>query len=152
MKYERLVQSPIGPLTLEGTEEAVTALRFGDQYRGGETSPLLERAALELAEYFGGGRKTFTVPLSPAGTPFQRRVWEALRAIPYGSTATYGEIAEQVGSPRAFRAVGAANHCNPLPIFLPCHRVLGKNGALTGYAGGLEAKRTLLDLEGVHFQ
>ena len=115
----------------------------------GET-PLTGQAALELDEYFSGRRKTFTVPLSPHGTEFQLAVWKALRDIPYGQTRTYGEIAAAVGRPRAARAVGMANHDNPLLIFTPCHRVVGKNGALTGFACGLEVKRRLLELEGTH--
>ncbi len=112
----------------------------------GET-PLTRQAAAELDEYFAGKRTAFTVPLSPHGTDFQQAVWEALRAIPYGRTRTYGEIAVAVGRPRAARAVGMANHDNPLLIFTPCHRVVGKNGALTGFACGLEVKRWLLELE-----
>lgn len=112
----------------------------------GET-PLTLQAAAELEEYFAGKRQKFTVPLSPHGTEFQQAVWEALRAIPYGETRTYGEIAAAVGRPRAARAVGMANHDNPLLIFTPCHRVVGKNGALTGFACGLEVKRRLLELE-----
>lgn len=114
----------------------------------GET-PLTLRAAAELEEYFAGRRRVFTVPLSPRGMPFQLAVWQALRDIPYGQTRTYGEIAAAVGRPKAARAVGMANHDNPLLIFTPCHRVLGKNGALTGFACGLEVKRRLLELEGV---
>ena len=113
----------------------------------GET-PLTLQAAAELDEYFAGKRTAFTVPLSPHGTQFQQAVWEALRAIPYGQTRTYGEIAAAVGRPRAARAVGMANHDNPLLIFTPCHRVVGKNGSLTGFACGLEVKRQLLELEG----
>lgn len=113
----------------------------------GET-PITLQAAEELEEYFAGKRQTFTVPLSPHGTDFQQSVWEALRAIPYGETRTYGEIAAAAGRPRAARAVGMANHDNPLLIFTPCHRVVGKNGALTGFACGLEVKRRLLELEG----
>lgn len=113
----------------------------------GET-PLTLRAAAELEEYFAGERKVFTVPLSPHGMPFQLAVWQALRAIPYGQTRTYGEIAAAVGRPKAARAVGMANHDNPLLIFTPCHRVVGKNGGLTGFACGLEVKRRLLELEG----
>lgn len=115
--------------------------------RSGET-PLTLWAAAELEEYFAGGRKAFAVPLSPHGTPFQLAVWQALRDIPYGQTRTYGEIAAAVGRPRAARAVGMANHDNPLLIFIPCHRVVGKNGGLTGFACGLEVKRRLLELEG----
>lgn len=145
-----LIDTPIGPLTLESDGQAVTALRFGIH---GETSPLpcpvLATAARELAEYFAGQRRNFTVPLSPAGTDFQKKVWDALLSIPYGETATYGQIAQRVGNPKACRAVGMANHVNPLPIFIPCHRVVGSSGNLTGYAGGLETKRFLLRLE--HF-
>ena len=113
----------------------------------GET-PLTLQGAEELGEYFAGTRKVFTVPLSPHGTEFQLAVWEALRVIPYGETRTYGEIAAAVGRPKAARAVGMANHDNPLLIFTPCHRVVGKNGVLTGFACGLEVKRRLLELEG----
>ena len=113
----------------------------------GETA-LTAWAAGELEEYFGRRRNTFTVPLSPYGTRFQLAVWRALREIPYGQTRTYGEIAGAVGRPRAARAVGMANHDNPLLIFTPCHRVVGKGGALTGFACGLEVKRRLLELEG----
>lgn len=115
----------------------------------GET-PLTRRAAAELGEYFAGARKSFTVPLSPHGTAFQLAVWQALRDIPYGRTRTYGEIAAAVGRPRAARAVGMANHDNPLLIFTPCHRVVGKNGSLTGFACGLEVKARLLELERLH--
>lgn len=114
----------------------------------GETS-ITGQAAVELEEYFSGRRNTFTVSLSPHGTQFQCAVWKALRDIPYGQTRTYGEIAAIVGRPKAARAVGMANHDNPLMIFTPCHRVVGKNGSLTGFACGLEVKRSLLELEGV---
>lgn len=113
----------------------------------GETE-LTRWAAAELDEYFSGRRTTFTVPLSPRGTPFQLAVWAALRAIPFGQTRTYGEIAAGVGRPKAARAVGMANHHNPLLIFTPCHRVVGRGGSLTGFACGLEVKRALLALEG----
>ena len=98
-------------------------------------------------EYFAGARRVFTVPLAPAGTPFQRLVWDALREIPYGATATYGEIAAAVGSPKAFRAVGMANHQNPIFIAVPCHRVIGAGGKLVGYGGGLDMKEALLQME-----
>lgn len=146
--YQLLVQSPVGQLTLSGTEAAVTALAFGDERTEGDRPcPLLERAAGELADYFEGARREFTVPLDPAGTPFQRRVWAALGEIPYGETASYGEIAARLGNPRACRAVGMANHRNPIAILIPCHRVVGAGGALTGYAGGLDRKERLLALE-----
>lgn len=113
----------------------------------GET-PLTAQGAAELDEYFSGRRKMFSVALSPYGTEFQRSVWQALRAVPYGETRSYGEIAAAVGRPRAARAVGMANHDNPLLIFTPCHRIVGSSGALTGFAYGLEVKRRLLELEG----
>lgn len=148
-EYTLLLDSPLGPLTLCSDGDAVTALHFGIR---GETSPLpspvLTRAARELAEYFAGKRQRFTVPLDPGGTPFQRQVWRALAAIPYGETCTYAHIAAAIGRPRACRAVGMANHRNPLPIFIPCHRVVGSGGSLTGYAGGLDRKAFLLRLEG----
>lgn len=148
-EYTLLLDSPLGPLTLCSDGDAVTALHFGTR---GETSPLpspvLTRAARELAEYFAGKRQRFTVPLAPGGTPFQRQVWRALAAIPYGETCTYAHIAAAIGRPRACRAVGMANHRNPLPIFIPCHRVVGSGGSLTGYAGGLDRKAFLLRLEG----
>lgn len=144
-----LCPSPIGPLTLYGTAEALTALDFGDTREEGRDlpSPLLERACLELEEYFRGTRRRFSVPLAPAGTAFQRRIWDALLEIPYGETASYGEIAARIGAPRSCRAVGGANHRNPLPVVIPCHRVIGADGSLTGYAGGLERKTLLLGLE-----
>jgi len=141
------VPSAIGPLTLSGGPDGLTGLDFGDHADGGESCPLLERAAAELAAYFAGERRVFTVPLAPVGTDFQLRVWAALREIPFGETTTYGEIAARIGNPRACRAVGQANNRNPLPIFIPCHRVIGAGGRLTGYAGGLEVKRRLLELE-----
>lgn len=109
--------------------------------------PLLAQAARELGEYFDGIRRTFTFPISLQGTPFQKEVWRALRSIPYGETRTYGQIAAQIGRPKAVRAVGMANHRNPLPIVVPCHRVVGADGSLTGYAGGLDIKTLLLRLE-----
>jgi len=111
--------------------------------------PLLTEAVLQLNQYFARQREVFTVPLCPSGTPFQLRVWKALDKIPYGHTRSYMDLARALGTPGAVRAVGAANGRNPLPIFLPCHRVIGSNGSLTGYGGGLEVKRALLQLEGV---
>jgi methylated-DNA-[protein]-cysteine S-methyltransferase len=109
--------------------------------------PVFVAARTQLAEYFAGTRTTFDLPLDPRGTAFQRQVWDALRAIPYGSTKSYGQIADEIGAPGAARAVGAANHDNPLAIVVPCHRVLGADGSLVGFAGGLAQKRALLDLE-----
>ena len=143
-------ETPFGPMALEG-ETALTRLwlpgTLPDLRGRGEETPLLRAAREALLAYFAGERRGFDLPLDPAGTDFQRAVWEALRAIPYGGTRTYGEIAAAVGRPKAVRAVGQANHVNPLPIFIPCHRVVGTGGALTGYAGGLDRKRALLALE-----
>lgn len=102
----------------------------------------------QLAEYFAGERRDFDLPLSPEGTPFERSVWEELRRIPFGETRSYGEIAQAIGRPGAARAVGRANGANPIPIVVPCHRVIGSNGSLTGFGGGLEAKSRLLEIEG----
>ena len=145
---------PIGTLGLIDDGQGLSRVFLRREGEGcdlpeGETA-LTAWAAGELEEYFDGQRKRFTVPLSPHGTRFQLVVWQALRDIPYGQTRTYGEIAAAVGSPHAARAVGMANHDNPLLIFTPCHRVLGKSGALTGFACGLEVKRRLLELEGAH--
>lgn len=140
----------IGKLTLVADEESVKEIRFGWEIKEGEKEenhPLLQWTRRELEEYFQGKRKEFSVPLKPDGTEFQKKVWKALTEIPYGETRTYGEVAAAVGNDKASRAVGMANHCNPIPVIIPCHRVIGKNGKLTGYAGGLEKKTALLDLE-----
>ena len=144
---------PIGTLGLMDDGQGLSRVflrREGVSYDfpEGETA-LTAQAAGELEEYFERRRSSFTVPLSPHGTQFQLAVWRALREIPYGQTRTYGEIAAAVGRPKAARAVGMANRDNPLLIFTPCHRVVGKDGALTGFACGLEVKRRLLELEGV---
>lgn len=142
---------PIGVLGLmddgRGLSRVFLRREDGEPAAGAGETPLTLQAAAELDEYFMGKRKAFTVPLSPGGTVFQSAVWQALRDIPYGQTRTYGEIAAAVGRPRAARAVGMANHDNPLLIFTPCHRVVGKDGSLTGFACGLEVKRQLLELE-----
>lgn len=154
MKECLTVSSPVGPLTLVASAEALYAIRFGAEIPGGcirrtetDALPLLRQAARELGEYFAGSRRDFTLPLAPQGTPFQQAVWTALRTIPYGQTFTYRQIAARIGRPRSCRAVGMANHRNPLPIVIPCHRVVGSGGALTGYAGGLPVKEFLLNLE-----
>lgn len=147
--------SPIGRLELVERGGAVVAIRFdapadGDprHERGG--SPVLAEAHRQLTEYFEGTRREFDLPLRPVGTDFQRRVWDVLATIPWGTTTTYGSIADRLGlPPGASRAVGAANGANPVPIVLPCHRVVGADGTLTGYAGGLERKAELLRLEHV---
>lgn len=112
-----------------------------------QSSPLTDRVAQQLKEYFQGQRQTFDLPLRAKGTPFQEKVWQALSQIPYGQTRTYKEIAEAIGNPKATRAVGMANNRNPLAIVVPCHRVIGTNGQLTGYAGGIHIKAHLLELE-----
>lgn len=144
------VETMFGPMILEG-EQALTHLYLPNALpnrkgRGAET-PLLVRAREALLSYLAGERQGLDLPLAPVGTDFQRSVWTALKAIPYGQTRTYGEIAAAIGRPKAVRAVGQANHHNPLPIFLPCHRVVGSGGTLTGYAGGLALKKALLTLE-----
>lgn len=144
------VETMFGPMILEG-EQALTHLYLPNALpdrkgRGAET-PLLVRAREVLLSYLAGERQGLDLPLAPVGTDFQRSVWAALKAIPYGQTRTYGEIAAAIDRPKAVRAVGQANHHNPLPIFLPCHRVVGSGGTLTGYAGGLEMKKALLVLE-----
>ena len=144
------VETMFGPMILEG-EQALTHLYLPNALpdrkgRGAET-PLLVRAREALLSYLAGERQGLDLPLAPVGTDFQRSVWTALKAIPYGQTRTYGEIAAAIGRPKAVRAVGQANHHNPLPIFLPWHRVVGSGGTLTGYAGGLEMKKALLVLE-----
>lgn len=146
MNYSRTIQTPIGEVGITATESTVVRIGFGPAGREDDT-PLLRQAEQELAEYFAGVRRTFSLPLAPAGTPFQEAVWEALRAIPYGQTRSYKQIAVEIGRPKACRAVGMANNRNPLPIVVPCHRVLGHSGKLVGYAGGLDAKQTLLELE-----
>jgi methylated-DNA-[protein]-cysteine S-methyltransferase len=107
----------------------------------------LREASVQLYEYLDGKRRTFTVPLHPEGTKFQLSVWEALKEIPYGETRSYRQIAERVGSPKAFRAVGMANHVNPIMVIIPCHRVIGADGSLVGFGGGLDIKKMLLDME-----
>ena len=122
-------------------------MRFGAEAAAVSADPLLLEAAGQLSAYFAGERREFDLPLAPRGTPFQREVWAAVAAVPYGETATYAQIAAAVGRPSACRAVGAANGRNPVPVIVPCHRIIGAAGALTGYGGGLDRKRSLLDLE-----
>lgn len=148
------INVPFGSVWLDGDDEGLTAISFFEriEYR---TNYYTEQAAKELTEYFSGKRTSFTVPLSiQSGTVFQRKVWEALYEIPYGETRSYLDIAQAVDSPKAVRAIGQANSKNPLPIIIPCHRVIGKNGKLTGYLGsseqdGLTIKKLLLQLEKV---
>ena len=152
----KTMASPVGRLTLVATDDGLSAVLWENDRPGrvplridGEerSHPVLVEAEQQLREYFAGTRTEFTLPLDVVGTPFQRQVWEALRTIPFGETRSYSEIAAQIGSPRAVRAVGAANGRNPLSIVAPCHRVIGASGKLTGFAGGLEVKARLLALE-----
>jgi methylated-DNA-[protein]-cysteine S-methyltransferase len=154
--YYKTIASPVGTLTLVATDKGLAAILWENddpkRVRLGPlvehtTHPLLRRAEAQLGEYFQGKRRTFSVEFDPAGTRFQKDVWNALAKIPYGETQTYGQIARQLGHPKAVRAVGAANGRNPISIMVPCHRVIGASGSLTGFAGGLEAKAHLLTLE-----
>lgn len=145
----RVMTSPVGPLTLQSRGDAVCGVLFGRRGEPAEAdTPVLRQCEEELAAYFAGDLRAFTVPLRPAGTPFQLQVWEALRQIPHGETRTYAQIAQAIGNPKACRAVGMANNKNPISILIPCHRVIGAKGALVGYGGGLEVKKFLLSLEG----
>lgn len=145
------LDSPVGTLTVAATPAALHAIEFAENrhpqdrrgWQAGET-PLLAEAARQLAAYFTGTRREFALPLAPQGTAFQQAAWMALARIPYGETRSYAAQADAIGKPTATRAIGAANGRNPLPIVLPCHRVIGANGALTGFGGGLEVKRWLL--------
>jgi len=148
-----ICDTPIGALVLAGDERALTRVAFHD----GVTAPAgwrrddarFAQERRQLQEYFAGSRAAFDIALRLEGSPFQRRVWQALRAIPHGTTTTYGEIAAKLGDGASARAVGAANGRNPIAIIVPCHRVIGADGTLTGYAGGLERKQALLAHEGV---
>lgn len=149
MKYF-VYESALGLLTIAEEDGALINVGFGEFIRGEgikEETALIAEAWKQLQEYFEGNRKQFTLPLAPEGTAFQQKVWKALQTIPYGEVRTYGQIAAQIGEPKACRAVGMANHNNPVGIIIPCHRVIGANGKLTGYAGGLDKKEKLLQLE-----
>lgn len=144
------LDTPVGPLWVAVDDAgAVTAVQFGEPAALADPSAASEAAADQLREYFAGDRTDFSLPLAASGTPFQQRVWTALREIPYGTTWSYGQLAARIGQPSASRAVGLANGRNPIAIVVPCHRVIGASGALTGYAGGVGRKRWLLDHEAV---
>jgi methylated-DNA-[protein]-cysteine S-methyltransferase len=155
--YYTYMDSPVGRLLLAGNEKELRHISFPrgkgalKPERGWvpKEEPFRE-AIRQLQAYFAGTLKEFDLPLAPQGTPFQRAVWQVLRSIPYGATASYGQIARRIGKPKAMRAVGAANGRNPLPIVVPCHRVIGSDGSLTGFGGGLTTKQKLLDLERRH--
>jgi methylated-DNA-[protein]-cysteine S-methyltransferase len=151
----RHLDSPVGTLTLAATDDGLHAVEFPrnrhpadrEGWKPGD-HPLLDLAARQLDEYFAARRRAFDLPLAPRGTDFQRGVWLTLAGIGYGETISYAQLAQRIGKPTAMRAVGAANGRNPLPIVLPCHRVIGADGALTGFGGGLPTKQFLLELEG----
>jgi methylated-DNA-[protein]-cysteine S-methyltransferase len=150
-RCRQVIETPIGPLTLVADDAGLVGIEFGAQPSSDESArgrhPVLTETARQLREYFAGRRTEFDLPLAPGGTTFQQRVWQELRKIPYGQCITYGEQAKRLAKPTAARAVGAANGRNPLPIVVPCHRVVGTNGDLTGFAGGLKMKAQLLKLE-----
>ncbi len=156
MQYFDFHDSPLGQILLVANDVALTGLHFvGEKYypviaadwQQRSDAKMIAQTRAQLDEYFAGKRKHFDLALDPAGTPFQRDVWQALRMIPYGVTTNYGALAQRLGKPRASRAVGAANGRNPISIVIPCHRVIGANGDLTGYAGGMARKESLLRLE-----
>ncbi|MEW2614626.1 methylated-DNA--[protein]-cysteine S-methyltransferase [Streptomyces sp. NPDC047880] len=154
MKQHTVTDSPYGPLTLVADDGVLCGLYMTDQRHrppeesfGTRDATLFAEAEEQLKAYFAGELKEFTIPLRLNGTPFQRSVWDELRRIPYGETRTYGRLADALGAPTASRAVGLANGRNPIGIVVPCHRVIGANGSLTGYGGGLERKQRLLDFE-----
>ncbi len=144
-------ESPVETLELVSTETFLMEIKFGAEKRNRpeQTNAILDETRRQLDAYFAGRLKQFSIPLLPQGTPFQKEVWQALRQIPFGKTASYGEIASAINNPKAVRAVGLANSKNPIPIIIPCHRVIGKNGKMTGFAGGLWRKEWLLQHEGV---
>lgn len=144
-------QSPVGQITVASSSGAITGVFFAVEDLPGDVvvdqNGLLKETGRQLQQYFAGERQTFTLPLAPAGTPFRQSVWQVLQTIPYGETRTYKEIAACVGNEKATRAVGQANNRNPIPILIPCHRVIGASGKLVGYGGGLAIKAYLLKLE-----
>lgn len=154
MRHYALVQTPIGDLVVWGEDHTLSGIGFADSPKSARLDPRWPRddaafaaVAEQLQAYFAGQLTRFDLELATGGTQFQRRVWDALRSIPYGETTTYGELAVELGDPRAVRAVGTANGCNPISIVIPCHRVIGSDGSLTGYGGGLPRKQWLLSHE-----
>ena len=150
MEHYVWITTPMGTMTALEEDGALIRLDFGkNEPEGAEygETDLLKETLRQMGEYFSGTRREFTLPLAPRGTAFQIKVWNALSAIPYGQTRNYRDIALQIESPNAVRAVGGANHHNPISIIIPCHRVIGANGSLTGYGGGLDKKEALLTLE-----
>ncbi len=146
MRYLKTFSSPIGAVTVVSNGDAITEVRLED-LNGKDSSPLLNKAENQLLEYLCGLRRDFDLPIELDGTDFQLRVWQILRKIPYGDTISYKTLAKMVGSEKAYRAVGMANHRNKIPIIIPCHRVINADGTVGGYAGGAEIKGILLDIE-----
>jgi methylated-DNA-[protein]-cysteine S-methyltransferase len=151
MKYIYYYQTEIGKIGIAEENNVITNLYFGEPIMlkgvSVKETPLLKEATYQLVDYLAGSRRCFDLPLAPKGTEFQKAVWKALQQIPYGETRSYGEIARSIGKPKASRAVGMANYNNPILLFIPCHRVIGANGKLVGYAGGLDIKQYLLGME-----
>ena len=155
--YTTTMDSPLGPICMAGTEQGLTRVDFQQGMRPVETEPawpinneIFSDAVQQLQEYFEGRRQQFTLRLAPDGTAFQQQVWQELQRIPFGTTITYQELAHRIGKPKGARAVGSANGCNPIAIIVPCHRVIGQDGRLRGYASGLPIKRKLLQHEGTY--
>jgi methylated-DNA-[protein]-cysteine S-methyltransferase len=147
------IESALGPIEIRATDSAVTAVRFvARKDRAPRSNPVVRHASHQLQEYFAGKRRDFQLPLAPGGTEFQKSVWSQLLRVPFGTTASYRDIAAAIGNPRATRAVGAANGSNPIAIVVPCHRIIGSNGHLTGYGSGLWRKEWLLLHEGAEFK
>ncbi len=146
-QYIDYLDSPLGPVEISASDTGVESVYFAESQQEISPNQITEQCKQQLIEYFYGKRKEFQLPLTPKGTNFQRQVWKKLAGIPYGETKSYSDIAVQLNNPKAVRAVGAANGKNPISIIVPCHRVIGSNGTLTGYAGGLKRKSWLLNLE-----
>lgn len=150
MKFWETIETDLGTLTIVCDEEALLCIDFGKTEPHGtirKHTEMIEKTAGQLKEYLAGRRQVFDLPLKPEGTEFQKKVWNALLTVPYGETRSYGDIAAQIENPKASRAVGMANNRNPIPIIIPCHRIIGAGGSLVGYGGGLDIKVKLLKLE-----
>lgn len=148
MEYSAYYESPLGWIEIKGNDIGIISVFFVDEQGPSCKNPLVAQCVKELEEYFQNKRTEFTVPLCTHGTDFQKRVWMALRTVPYGKTASYLDMANEIGNPKAVRAIGGANSRNPISIIVPCHRIIGKNGTLVGYEGGLWRKEWLLKHEG----
>jgi len=148
MRYSTMIETPLGPMRAEADETSVLALEFDRAEPVGESNKVLETLRRQLNEYFAGDRTSFNVSLAPEGTDFRKRVWAELQRIPHSETISYEELALRIGKPTATRAVAQANGANPICVLIPCHRVIGSDGTLVGYGGGLWRKKRLLELEG----